>query len=44
MRYYDDGIVKVNEKFLQPFDSIQVQMVGRLVQQQDIRISEKRLG
>ena len=44
MRYHDDGIVKVNEEFLQPFYGVQVQVVGRLVLKQDIRIAEKRLG
>ena len=43
MGYHDNGVFKVDQEFLQPFDGVQVQMVGRLVQKQDIRISEKRL-
>ena len=44
MRYYDDSVVKVDKKFLQPLNGIQIQMVSRLIQKQDIRIAEKRLG
>ena len=36
MGYYDDGILKVNQEFLQPCDRIEIQMVGRLVEKQDI--------
>ena len=38
--YNNDGIVKVDQKFLQPFNCRQIQMVGRLVQKQDVGISE----
>ena len=44
MGYYDDGIVKVDQEFFQPFNSRKIQMVGRLIQKKDIRISEKSLG
>ena len=44
MADYNHGIFKVNEEVLQPFDGAQVQVVGRLVQKQDVRISEKRLS
>ncbi len=44
MGYHDDGIVEVDQEFLQPCDSIQIQVVRRLVEKQDIRIAEKRLG
>ncbi len=39
----DNRILKINQKLLQPADRLQIQMVGRLVEQQDIRISEQRL-
>ena len=40
MGYYNDGIFKINEEFFQPCDRVKIQVVGRLIQQQDIRISE----
>ena len=43
MGYHDDSVVKVDKEFLQPFDSGEIQMVGRLVKKQDIRISEQGL-
>ena len=43
MGYNDDGIVKVDQEFFQPFNSRKIQMVGRLIQKKDIRISEKSL-
>ncbi|CDD62200.1 uncharacterized protein BN684_02026 [Clostridium sp. CAG:505] len=41
--YDNNGIFKVHQEAFQPFDSMQVQMVGRFVQQQDVRIAEERL-
>ena len=43
MGYYDNGIIKIDQEFLQPFNSRKVQMVGRLIQKKDIRISEEGL-
>ena len=40
----DHCVVEIDQKFLQPCDGIQIQMVGRLVQEQDIGIAEERLG
>ena len=40
MRNDDDRVVKVDQELFQPCDRIQVQMVGRLVQKQDIRVAE----
>ena len=40
MGYDDHRILKVDQELLQPCDGVQVQMVGGLVQQQDIRISK----
>ena len=37
-------IFKIDEEFLQPGDGIQIQMVGRLIQKQDVRVAEKRFG
>ena len=42
--YNDNGVFKIQQEILQPADSRQVQVVGRLVQLQDVRIAEKRLG
>ena len=36
----DDRVVKVDQEFFQPCDCIQVQVVGGLVQKQDIRVAE----
>ena len=44
MGYYDNGILEINQKFLQPCDRIQIQMVGRLIQQQNVGITEQCLG
>ena len=43
MGYHDNGILKVDQKLLQPCDRIQIQMVGRLVEKQDVRVSEQCL-
>ena len=44
MGYNNDGIVKVDQEFFQPFDRREIQMVGRLIEEQNIRIPEKCLG
>ena len=41
---YDDCIVKVDQEFLKPFNGRQIQVVGRLIQKQDVRVTEKCLG
>ena len=43
MGYYNDYIFKINQKFFQPGNCIQVQMVGRLVEKQYIWVAEKCL-
>ena len=43
MGYYDDGVREANQELLQPCDSVQIQVVGRLVQKQDIRVAEQCL-
>ena len=40
----DHGVGKVDQELLQPVDGIQIQMVGRLVEKQDIGIAEKSPG
>ena len=40
----DNRIVEVDEELLKPADCIEVQMVGRLVEQKDIGVSEKGFG
>ena len=37
----DDRVIKVDQKFFKPCDRIQIQMVGRLIKEKDIRISEE---
>ncbi len=44
MGYYNDSIFKIDEEVLQPRNGIQIQMVGGLVQQQNIRVAEEGLG
>ncbi len=39
----DDGALELNQQALQPFNRVQVQMVGRLVQQQHIGLRHQRL-
>ena len=40
----DDGALEIDQQALQPFDGIQVQMVGRLVEQQHVGLGHQRLG
>ena len=44
MGYDDDGVLKVNQELFKPCDRIQIQVVGRLVQKQDVGISEQCLS
>ena len=43
VRDHNDGILKINKEFFQPRDRIQIQVVCRLVKEQNIRITEQRL-
>ena len=43
MGYNDNCVVKVDQEFFQPCDCIKIQVVGRLVKKQDIRVSEQCL-
>ena len=43
MGYNDDRILKVDQELLEPCDRIEIQVVGRLVEKQDVRIAEQRL-
>ena len=40
----DHDVVKVDQEFFQPPDRIQIQMIGRLIQQKDIRVAEQGTG
>src|SRR5699024_12838105 len=40
----DYRVVKIDQELLQPLDRIQIQVVGGLIEKQDIRISEQRAG
>ena len=44
MGNHDDRVLEINQEILQPADGIQIQVVGRLVEQQDVRITEKSTG
>ena len=43
MADHDDRIREIQQEVFQPADGLDIQIVGRFVQQQDIRISEQRL-
>ena len=43
MGNHDHGIFKVDQEFLQPVDRIHIQMVGGLVEKQDVRIAKQSL-
>ena len=40
MGYNDDRILEVDQELLEPCDRIEIQVVGRLVEEQDIRVAE----
>ena len=44
MAHHKDQALAVHQKVLQPLDGLNVQMVGGLVQQNDVRLSKQRLG
>ena len=44
MGYYDNGILEIDQEILQPCDRIQIQMVGRLVEQQNVGVTEQCFG
>ena len=44
MGYHDDCVLKVDQELFQPCDRIQIQVVGRLVKKQDVRITEQSLS
>ena len=44
MGYHDNCVLKVDQKLLQPRNGIQVQVVGRLIQKQDVWVAEQGLG
>ena len=44
MGYHDNCVLKVNQKLLQPRNGVQVQVVGRLIQKQNVRVAEQGLG
>ena len=43
MGYHDYGIFKIDQELFEPCDRIQIQVVGRLVEKQDVRITEQCL-
>ena len=40
MGYHDNSILKVDQELLKPCDRVEIQMVRRLIEEQDIRVSE----
>ena len=44
MGYHDHRVLKIDQELLQPGDGVQIQMVGRLVEQQDVRVAKQSLG
>src|SRR5699024_5335215 len=43
MGYHDDRVLEVYQELLEPRDRIQVQVVGGLVEQEDVRVAEQSL-
>ena len=41
MGYDNNSIIKVDQEFFQPFDSSKIQVVGRLIQKQNVRITKQ---
>ena len=39
--YDDNGVLEIDQEFLEPVDRVEVEMVRRLVEQQDVRIAEQ---
>jgi hypothetical protein len=44
MRDGDDAALEVDEQLFQPFDRVEIQMIGRFVEQQDVRGRHEGLG
>jgi hypothetical protein len=44
VRDYDDSDLQLLHVVLQPDESIEIQMVGRLIQEQDLRLTEDDLS
>ena len=40
MGYHNNCIFKIDQEFFQPCNSVQIQVVGRLIQKQNVRISK----
>ena len=38
---YDHRVFKADQEFLQPGDGVQIQVVGRLIQKQYVRVAEQ---
>ena len=43
MRYNDNRILKIRQEVFQPVNGINIQVVRRLIEQQDVRIAKQRL-
>ena len=43
MGNHDDGVRKVEQKLFQPMDGVDVKVVGRLVEQQNVGLCKQRL-
>ena len=43
MAHHDNGALKVQQEVLQPVDGVDVQVVGGLVQQEDVGVPEQGL-
>lgn len=44
MRYHNDGVLKIGQVIFEPGNRMHVEVVGRLVEQQNIGIPVKGLG
>ncbi len=41
---HDHRVLKVDQELFQPGNGVQVQVVGRLIQKQDVRVAKQGLG
>ena len=42
MGYHDNSIIKIDQEFFKPLNRGKIQMVGRLIQQQNVRILQNQ--
>ena len=43
MGYHNHRVFKIDKEFFEPCNGVQIQMVGRLVEEQDVGVAEQGL-